>query len=43
MKQDNVKNGEPYELKGSRTVRERGKNIHIHIHIHIHILRDTLF
>jgi len=25
--QDNVKNGEPYELKGSRTVRERGKNI----------------
>ena len=25
--QDNVKNGEPYELKGSRTVRERGKSI----------------
>ena len=28
-KQDSVKNGEPYELKGSRTVRERGKNIRI--------------
>ena len=30
-KQDNVKNGEPYELKGSRTVRERGKNILLRI------------
>ena len=27
QKQDNVKNGEPYELKGSRTVWGRGKKI----------------
>ena len=39
--QDNVKNGEPYELKGSRTVRERGKNIFLGYLVLVHLY--TLF